>query len=70
MRLTQTIDGIKRYVDVPEGADSTVAVLKESGWEEVPELTQANPALAPGEPETPAEPAKSTRKSSSKSTDE
>jgi hypothetical protein len=69
MRLTQTIDGIVRYVDVPEGADSTVAVLKESGWKEAPELTQANPALAPGEPETPAEPAKPARKSSN-STDE
>lgn len=67
MRLTQTIDGIARYIDVPDGADSTVDVLKESGWVEAAELVQANPALEPGEEETV--PAKLARKSS-KSTDE
>lgn len=68
MRLTQTIDGIDRYVDVPDEAVTTIDVFKESGWTEAPELVQANPALAPGEPETVPEPEKPARRAS-KSTD-
>lgn len=57
MRLTHPdLDAI---IDVPEDA---AWVLTESGWVEAPELVQANPALAPGEPETVPEPPKSRRK--------
>ena len=61
MRLTHP--DLDTVIDVPEGA---AEVLKDSGWVEAPELTQANPALAPGEPETVPEAPKSRRKTTDK----
>jgi hypothetical protein len=71
MRLTKNIDGVDRYFEPPDGADSTIAVLKDAGWVEADELVQVNPALAPGEEETvPAKPARKTSKTTDTSTDE
>ena len=48
-------------IDVPE---DVAAVLADSGWKPAPEIVQANPALAPGEPETVPEAPRSRRKAS------
>lgn len=54
---------LNEIIDVP---DDTAEVLAASGWEPAPELVQANPALAPGEPETPPEAPRSRRKPADK----
>ena len=48
-------------IDVPEAVAEELAA---SGWKPAPEVVQANPALAPGEPETVPEAPRSRRKTS------